>query len=105
MSKYRVLYTDTVIQALDKQIEYMKDEMVDEKVISSWMNRLLDSVDSLESFPNRCPIAEKESEIKGFTIRKLIFGDYITCFQVNEKQKCVEVLSFRHGAKLPDEET
>jgi plasmid stabilization system protein ParE len=66
-----------------------------------WYNRLLDAILSLETFPERCPIAP---ESKYFTseIRQLLHGrrqhKYRILFDITDEE--VRVLHVRHGARL-----
>jgi plasmid stabilization system protein ParE len=56
---------------------------------------LLDLALSLDSMPYR---GSKVKKRRG--VLKLIHGNYLIYYQVNEGKKTVEVLSFRHGARI-----
>jgi toxin ParE1/3/4 len=53
---------------------------------------------SLEEQPNRCPVARKRGQL-----RHLLYGHkphvYRVIYRVREKQRQVEVLHIRHGAR------
>ena len=59
---------------------------------------LTEAILSLEEQPNRCPVTRKKDEL-----RHLLYGHkpniYRVIFRVLERQKYVEVLHIRHGAK------
>ncbi|MGA2720641.1 MAG: type II toxin-antitoxin system RelE/ParE family toxin [Candidatus Acidiferrales bacterium] len=63
-----------------------------------WYLDLKENILSLEHHPNRCPIIGKKDRL-----RHLLFGNkphvYRVIFRVLEKQKHVEVLHIRHGAR------
>jgi plasmid stabilization system protein ParE len=63
-----------------------------------WYRGLKKAVLSLEELPNRCPLTPE----KGQT-RHLLYGNkphvYRVIFRVVEKQKRVDVLHIRHGAR------
>jgi plasmid stabilization system protein ParE len=61
-----------------------------------WMERLWDGVESLRSFPHRCPITREEAAL-GAEIRHLIVGDYRILFTIAEES--VIVLHARHAAQ------
>ena len=63
-----------------------------------WYRGLKEAILSLEEQPNRCPITWKSDKL-----RHLFFGHkphiYRVIYRVLEKQKLVEVLHIRHGAR------
>jgi len=63
-----------------------------------WYRRLRQAILSLEKHPNRCPVIRKRDRL-----RHLLYGHkpniYRVIFRVQEKQKQVEVLHIRHGAR------
>lgn len=61
-----------------------------------WFNGLVDAVETLDSMPERCPVAPESEEV-GQEIRQLLYGKYRLLFSI-EGQK-VFVLHVRHGAQ------
>ena len=63
-----------------------------------WYRGLKEAILRLEQHPNRCPVTRKKDEL-----RHLLYGHkphvYRVIFRVLEKQKLVEVLHIRHGAR------
>jgi plasmid stabilization system protein ParE len=63
-----------------------------------WYRGLKESIFSLEEHPDRCPLTPESDRF-----RHLLYGDkphvYRVIFRVLEKQKEVEVLHVRHGAR------
>jgi toxin ParE1/3/4 len=63
-----------------------------------WYRGLKRAIVSLEEHPNRCPVARKRGQL-----RHLLYGHkphvYRVIYRVREKQKQVEVLHIRHGAR------
>lgn len=78
----------------------------DEKAAARWYNRLLDVIFSLESFPERCPLAP-ESRFLSADIREIFHGrrqhKYRILFTVTGDN--VHVLHVRHGARMALGET
>jgi toxin ParE1/3/4 len=72
-----------------------------------WYRGLREMILSLEEQPNRCPVTPENDKL-----RNLLYGTkphiYRVIYRVLEKQKQVEVLHIRHGArrriKRPDVE-
>jgi toxin ParE1/3/4 len=65
---------------------------------STWYWAFKQAILSLHEYPNRCPVTRRKG-----TLRHLLYGHkphvYRVIFRVLEKQKCVEVLHIRHGAR------
>jgi len=63
-----------------------------------WYRGIKTAILSLEQQPNRCPLIRKKDQM-----RRLLYGRrphvYHVIYRVLEKQKRVEVLHIRHGAR------
>jgi len=63
-----------------------------------WYGGIKEAILSLEQQPNRCPLTRKTDKL-----RHLLYGHkphvYRVIYRVLEKQKQVEVLHIRHGAR------
>jgi toxin ParE1/3/4 len=63
-----------------------------------WYRGLKSAVLSLKEKPDRCPVTRKKSELRHF-----LYGRkpnvYRVIYRVLDRQKCVEVLHIRHGAR------
>jgi plasmid stabilization system protein ParE len=63
-----------------------------------WYRGLKEAILSLEERPNRCPVTPENDKF-----RHLLYGNkphiYRAIYRVLEKQKQVEVLHIRHGAR------
>jgi toxin ParE1/3/4 len=63
-----------------------------------WYRGLKEAILSLEEQPNRCPVTRKSDKL-----RHLLYGRnphiYRVIYRVLERQKHVEVLHIRHGAR------
>ncbi len=63
-----------------------------------WYHRFKQAILSLEKQPNRCPVTPENDKL-----RHLLYGNkphiYRAIYRVMEKQKQVEVLHIRHGAR------
>src|ERR1700691_2444588 len=63
-----------------------------------WYRGLKEAILSLEEHPNRCPVTPENA-----AVRHLLYGHkpyiYRAIYRVLEKQKQVEVLHIRHGAR------
>jgi plasmid stabilization system protein ParE len=96
--RYRVRYSGAVIRHLTAQIDWLVEQQVPAATIKRWYGDLLEAIDQLAFMPNRQPLS-KWTTPDGRPVRKLIFGDHIILFVVNEREQVVTVLQFRHGAR------
>lgn len=64
----------------------------------AWYLNLRDAIERLRTSPNRCPVTSEDRQF-----RHLLYGRkphiYRVIYRVLEKQKQVEVLHIRHGAR------
>ena len=67
------------------------------EIAAQFIRRLEDQIDSLENFPDRCPLIP-ENRLLGTRYRHLLYGNYRTIFRV--AGKTVFVLRVVHGARL-----
>ncbi|MBV9387244.1 MAG: type II toxin-antitoxin system RelE/ParE family toxin [Chroococcidiopsidaceae cyanobacterium CP_BM_ER_R8_30] len=67
-----------------------------------WFNGLLEAINSLENFPNRCPLAP-ESEELGIEIRQLLYRKNRILFSIAPSRETVDgtvqILRIRHQAQ------
>lgn len=63
---------------------------------AAWRRKLLERTDSLNSFPERCPLAP-EAATFGQEIHQLLFGVYRILFII--QGDTIYVLHVRHGAR------
>ena len=66
---------------------------------TAFIVRLEEQIDSLEQFPERCPLIP-ENELLGTAYRHLLHGAYRTIFRI--AGKTVYILRIIHGARLLD---
>ncbi|MCB9857515.1 MAG: type II toxin-antitoxin system RelE/ParE family toxin [Phycisphaerales bacterium] len=88
-----------VIAAIDDQVNWLRTQGASDDRIAGWLTDLFDLTDSLYHSPRRHPVAELESAELGIEIHRVVFGDYIIYYHVDELRRVVEVLHFRHAAR------
>lgn len=96
--KYRVEITATALAEVQEAYEWLAARSA--SAAHRWRAALLRAVDSLETFPERCPLAP-EGDYLGAEIRQLLYGKrrgvYRILFQI--RNNVVHVLRVRHGAR------
>ena len=98
---YRVVLTPTAKRNLRTIHAYIFQQAP--RAAEDWLGRAERAVDSLDHYPERCPLAP-ESLSFGKSIRQLLFGagnrgTYRLLFVVADQS--VYVLHVRHGSRLP----
>lgn len=77
--------------------EYIAQD--DPDAATAFMLRLEEQINTLERFPERCPLV-RENELLGTAYRHLVYGNYRTIFKIIESR--VIIMRVLHGARLLD---
>ena len=85
---YRVIYLDAALNDMAEIKDYL--DKYSTEAWSKLVDKMERSVKSLEQFPN---IGERYKNY-----RRLVCGDYLVFYQVNEEDKTVLVVRFLHGS-------
>lgn len=103
---YRVVYTRTVTQQIDDQINFfLHDRHVSSAVVAEWLTGLYDAIDTLYHSPKRYGVVDRLSEAMGFPVHRMPYGrdgSYLIYYRVDDTARIVEVLRFKHAAQHPD---
>ena len=93
---YRINITNRAERDLDSLFEDIHAR--DSEAALRWYDGLKNAILTLEKLPRRCPLTRESSQL-----RHLLYGHkphvYRVIYRVLEKQKLVEILHIRHGAR------
>jgi len=86
----------------DLDILYFEKNVAESSASARWFNGLAEGIDSLATFPNRCPtVPESEGNLR--KLRHLLYGKkphvYRVIYEVDEDLRLVKVYHIRHGAR------
>ena len=95
--KYRVKITRSAEIDIDEIWSFIAGDSA--KEAGEFILELEKQIDTLEHFPERCPLIP-ENELLGTKYRHLLYGSYRTIFRISEDS--VYVLRVLHGARLLD---
>ena len=98
---YRVVISNEALGAIEAQAVYLLESGAPEARVGAWMRRLLDVIDSLETWPHRFAVAEEVSQALGKTIRRVNVDEYALYYRVCEDTGVVEIMAMRHGRRRP----
>ena len=68
---YRIDMTDSALRDAEKHYLWLHNES--EEVANKWFKGLVETINSLQSFPNRCPIAPENNTFL-IEIRQIFYG-------------------------------
>jgi mRNA-degrading endonuclease RelE of RelBE toxin-antitoxin system len=98
--KYTVEVTKTAFELIQDQARYIAADCHAPLNASRWLEQIWDVVDGLESLPERHNFAP-ENDYKTYEVRRVLAGEYLILFTIDEPAKKVWVIGFRHGSRLP----
>ena len=100
MNQYRVIISPDVEEQIRAQVLYIARDSIDNALPRE--DRLRAGILHLGSLPTGFAIDEAASARLGQEVRKLVFDKtYLIFYRVNAKGHTIDLLNFRHGARLP----
>ena len=97
---YTVEITDAAFEAIGDQARYIAIDCQAPLNASRWLEQVWDAIDDLEHLPSRHNLAP-ENAFKTYEVRRVLVGDYLVLFTIDEGAYKVWVIGFRHGRRLP----
>ena len=98
--KYAVEITDVAFELIRAQARYIAIECQAPLNASRWLEQVWDAIDGLEEMPNRHNLAP-ENDYKPYEVRRVLVGDYLILFTIDQSAGKVWVIGFRDGSRLP----
>jgi len=99
--KYRIHISDEALADDRKFLLYIAEDQQSPETAHRWWDKALAEVQSLEIFPHRYPAAQ-ESVQSQFELRCLTVDRCLFNYHVDEAERNVVVVRFRHGSQLPE---
>ncbi len=98
---HKILIPNSVKNALQKQVEYIAFDQKNPAEALKWLDGIIDAIQSLEKFPERCAIALENYYIKSgqeILVRHLIYKkSFRVIFTIVKNE--VRILSVRHSRR------
>lgn len=91
----------TALQGIEDAVAYVSEHHSTEKA-AEWASKIFDTIDSLDSMPDRCPLAPENGKWGDEELRQLLFQEYPSTYRIlfHVDRAIVHVLQERHGARL-----
>ncbi|MBC7783749.1 MAG: type II toxin-antitoxin system RelE/ParE family toxin [Burkholderiales bacterium] len=100
MKPYPVRIPLLVQSQIRDQILFIAKDSIDNAL--AWEERLRKAIEEIGAMPGTHPIEQMASVRLGESVRRMVFeGTYLVFYRVDENQGFVDILNFRHGARLP----
>lgn len=96
---YSVEITDSALEAIRAEARYIAVDCQSPLNASRWLQRVLRAVEGLERMPRRYGLAAEDA-FKPYEVRRVLVGDCLILFTVEDKTRKVWVIGFRHGTRL-----
>lgn len=100
MNTYRISISDQTLDKVRNYLNYISVECGAPIAAARWWDKAQKQLFTLERMPNRCPYAP-ENEFEELTIRMLMVDRCLFLFTVDEENRVVRVVNFRHGMQEP----
>ena len=97
---YGVEITDAALDAIRTQARYIAIDCHAPLNAARWLEKICDAAEGLEHLPARHNLAE-ESAYKSYEVRRVLVGDYLILFTIDEPAHKVWIIGFPHGNRLP----
>lgn len=95
---YRLIVSPEAYEALESFVDYIAIEKQSPLNATRWLKKAKSALQSLKYFPHRCA-PSPENDRYSETIRMLRVDQCLFIFRVDEENKSVRVLDFRHGSR------
>ena len=101
MTRYNVELDPRAVEDIENALDWLAEQAPDK--VSEWLDALESKIQSLETLPERCPLAPEnrrwEPELE---LRQLLFDRYPSIYRIIFTvlgSRTVRVLQIRHGAR------
>jgi plasmid stabilization system protein ParE len=96
--RYKVIVSEEATVKIVEHAEYIAALSGSWNVAETWVQRVYDALASLDYMPDRYAIAEESRRLDG-KLHRILIGKYIANYSIDQADKVVRVISFRHGAQ------
>jgi len=90
--KYRIRFLPKTAMQQEEIRMYLSQYY--ESTVTNFFRLLKEKIARLRDFPYSCPVYEDDPDY-----RKLVVGDYLALYIVNEEKKIVEIHRIFHGSR------
>ena len=103
MKQFRVIIPPVVQEQIRAEVLYIAADSVD--VALAWEDRLRSAINAIGDLPGSHAVDQDAATRIGLTVHKMVFErTYLIHYLVNQDAATVEIVNFRHGARLPRKE-
>lgn len=100
MTRYFVFVGPAAAERIDQYAQYIAQQSGSAEVARRWVRQVYDAMATLETFPRRFELAEENAH-RDYEIRRLILGNYLALYTIDDARGTVSIVGFRHASRLP----
>lgn len=100
MTLFQVEVSSDCEEKIANYASYIEHRSASRQVALDWMERVYARIQTLKYHPKRHACAE-ENRHRDYEIRRLIIGNYLALYTVDDEARSVRVIGFRHASRLP----
>jgi plasmid stabilization system protein ParE len=99
VKRWKVVIPPVVQEQIRAQVLYIARDSIENAL--NWEDRLLKAIEKIGEMPGHA--RDEEATIRlGFAVQKDVFeGTYLIHYRTDDQTRTVDLLNFRHGARLP----
>jgi len=98
--RYTVKLSVTVVEQITEYALFIAEQRRAPENAQRWLERVYAAIETLDRMPQRCVLAPENAH-RPYEIRRLLIGQYLALFTIDEEKRAVHVIGFRHGHRLP----
>ena len=99
MRRYAVELTDAAMSAIHAQARYIAIDRQEPHNAQRWLQLAWDAIESLETMPKRCPLAEENQNVE-YEARLVLVGTKSLIITVDDERATVWVIALRGEGQL-----
>lgn len=96
---HRIEYSEAFLQDVRERVEYLRGQDVSQATIDRWFGELFDTIESLSESPKRHPVDGMQAGAAGVETRKLVYGQNLVFYRVDDEAKQVRLDKFMHASR------
>lgn len=74
MAGFQIVIEPTALEDIEEVLQWLSDRAPHK--VSEWLNNLHDSIQTLDTMPERCPLAPENGQWGPEVMRQLLFDEY-----------------------------
>ena len=100
MKRYTVSVSPSAADRIADYGAFIAEQSASQTIAQRWVDQVYKTIETLDQIPRRFALAEEDPHVD-CEVRRLLVGNYLACYTIDDEAKTVRVIGFRHGRRLP----